>query len=75
MKVQQSKIGRISINFPNGAIPLRQRTKFAGYCCISAFHPKLPDFHIKVFLEALSDLADNTMLVKSNTDYGYSFMA
>lgn len=49
MKVQQSKIGCISINFPNGVIPLIQRTEFAGYCCVSAFHPKLPDFHIKVF--------------------------
>lgn len=45
MKVQQSKISCISINFPNGLI----------YCC---FHPQVPDFHIKVFLEALSELAD-----------------
>lgn len=56
MKVQQSEIVSISINFPNGVIQLEQRTKFEGYFfCVFAFHPNLPDFHMKVFLQIKKD--------------------
>lgn len=58
MKVQQSEIVSISINFPNGVIQLEQRTKFEGYFCVFAFHPNLPDFHMKVLFQIKKTLID-----------------